>query len=379
MIQRLLSSVLTLALLSNSTLHSISNMQLKDYTSTWSEDIAIDKEDESKVYRSRDFAGLWREYYTNAPTFLEGNQEEYDFYKRYSNGKDSILIRYDELYGQDNYTVESNYLIPRNATLEERFLTYFGINEINPEAMGIYYINLATGEEYSFHGEELFIAASTWKLGLGMAIEDQIKAEKLSKNTGIYYTPEFDVGGTQFITGYYDHYTYIPVSTLMYKMLVPSGNVSAALLWTKLNQLTKNNLQTYLDLVDAGEMEYNREENAITPKFQAYLMRKIYEQQDSYKYVIELLDQAYTKDYARKYIRNQNGVHLIHKCGFYEGHINDVILNLGEYPFVLAIYTNHIDSPKEHIANLAGITTMYTRFVNAEIAQAEIEGEQIVP
>lgn len=375
MIQQLLSTVLVLTLLTPELLQSISNMQLTNYEASWSEDIAIDKDDENKVYRSSDLSNLWRDYFTNAPTFLEGNPEDFDFYKRYSNGKDSILIHYDELYGQDNYTIESNYLIPKNATLEERFLTYLGMNEINSEDIGIYYINLTTGEEYSLHGEDLFTAASTWKLGLGMAIEDQMNAGKLSKNTGIYYTPEFDVGGTQFVTGYYDHYTYIPVSKLMYKMLVPSGNVSAALLWSKLNQLTKNNLQTYVDLVDAGEIEYRRAGNQITPKFQAYLLRKMYEEQASYKYVIELLEKAYPKDYARTYIKNKNGVHIIHKCGFFEGHINDSILNLGDNPFVLTIYTNYINEPKEHIANLSGIATMYTKNTSAEIVQDLIEIE----
>lgn len=226
--------------------------------------------------------------------------------------------------------------------LGETITNYLSAKNINTQNIGIAVKDLKTNEYYTHNADQLFVAGSSMKLPLSVVIYDNINKGKYSGSTKLLYKESHYTTGTTVVPLYYSFGDYISLSTLLQFTLVPSDNIAANVLFDLLSRTgsIQKQIAGYFGGDDTDVLVTSG--NKITPNFMVGVLDELLDEElatkDKYKELVGHITAAYNGRYLK---RNLSGVTIAHKCGFYNGNINDSgIIYVDNKPrYLISIYT----------------------------------------
>ncbi|MDD4003983.1 MAG: class A beta-lactamase-related serine hydrolase [Elusimicrobiaceae bacterium] len=241
-----------------------------------------------------------------------------------------------------------------------------------PGRMGVYIKDLKTGEEFSYHADELFPSASLVKVPVMAAVTKKIRNGEVNWNEKITITRNAKRGGSGHLRRVRSG-TKLSVRDLMVKMITESDNTAAHLLIERVgyDYLQQEFRELGLERTNISPDGMSlcsspvANENYTTPREMAMLVEKIYrgEVVDKDHSAIMLDIMKHTKGRSRFAKKLPRGFALAHKTGMLRLSCSDtgiVYSPQGEY--VMAMLTWKVPDYKyaaNYIAKMAAVTYKY--------------------
>ncbi|WP_238907093.1 serine hydrolase [Clostridium sp. YIM B02506] len=234
--------------------------------------------------------------------------------------------------------------------LENKIKDYLG-NELNN--VGLIYYDLTTNKKISINGDELFTAASTYKVGMNIVAYNMVKEGFLSLNDSIKYSSGYYEEGTGILQSQIDTTLNSPISIqkLLDYAIIYSDNIATNMITEKLGGFDSvRQAVSYF----TGVSEPTVSGNVITPETEFRLLKNLYSNRfDQYhSHLIEVMKNTEFHDRIDKYLPYNL---VAHKIGSYDSYINDVGIIFTDKPYILVIYTNELTDATEKIATLSNI------------------------
>lgn len=202
--------------------------------------------------------------------------------------------------------------------------------------LSLYFYNFKTQEEYSYNGDEYYVAASTTKIPLAMAVADDVNNGKYS----IYTEIEYDYSDYEEGTGILwtqDYIQPITVDEAIYLSIAYSDNITKNML----KRISTVSPYDYISNI-AGNLESNNNENKYTANQLGQVLKKLYINEDNNPYyndILEYMTESIFHDRIDKYLPYDN---VAHKIGNYYRYYHDMGIVYGEEDYVLVIMTKDI-------------------------------------
>jgi len=220
------------------------------------------------------------------------------------------------------------------------------INDIVGESsdFGVYYEDLTTGDKVVYNEDKPFVAASTIKIPIVLDAADMIANKSLSEDQTITYTAGDYEDGTGILQDNDELSGSIKINRLMELMIVDSDNIAT-------NMLQRNCLDIKVYIKDVTGISLDLEGNYITSKQQGIFLKKLYENKDSNKIYINIINNMKNTifhDSLDKYLPWEI---VAHKIGEFDEFIHDCGLIYTQRPYSLSVYTETIGC--EEIAKLS--------------------------
>ncbi|MBR4394186.1 MAG: serine hydrolase [Oscillospiraceae bacterium] len=224
----------------------------------------------------------------------------------------------------------------------EGFREKYGLDETN---FSIAYCCPETGETFFFNVDEFMKAGSTYKLPLNMLWYDLERA-------GVY-APDTEIGG-------------ILLSEAHYRSMVLSENeISEDMLFAlgDFEHFKREILNRY------GGLSYKEipsrywRSNYLSAAFMLNTLQVLYDGQEDYEELLELMEEAQPGEYMRKYA---GSVKVAHKYGWYDEYVHDVGITFTEQPFLLVVFTCGVEGygvAEELIGRLNAALIAYQRIM----------------
>jgi len=248
----------------------------------------------------------------------------------------------------DNSIIETASLEVESNKIKEIIAKYMEENNLNSTNFSFFYCNLENNQYYFYNEYTYFIAASTIKVPLAMVYYDKINNNDLSLDTEFLYRSEDYVAGAGETNIKYKQGDYIPLSFLLEQMIVNSDNTATNILKTELGgekayrilikQYTKE------DLIE----EFN-EQNLTSAKYSYDILKRLYDNQEEYKDLIELMKKSSGGEYLKKNIKD---CEVAHKYGSYNGYVHDYGIVYDEERYIIGIFTKDVNNAENLIANI---------------------------
>lgn len=234
--------------------------------------------------------------------------------------------------------------------LENKIKDYLG-NELNN--VGLIYYDLTTNKKISINADELFTAASTYKVGMNIVAYNMVKEGSLSLNDSIKYSSGYYEEGTGILQSQIDTTLNSPISIqkLLDYSIIYSDNIATNMVNEKLGGF--NSVRQAVSYF-TGVSEPTVSGNVITPETEFRLLKNLYSNRfdEYYAHLIEVMKTTEFHDRIDKYLPYNL---VAHKIGSYDSYINDVGIIFTDKPYILVIYTNELTDATEKIATLSKI------------------------
>lgn len=221
-------------------------------------------------------------------------------------------------------------------------------NNLNQDNFAFFYYNPTTEESYFYNENSYFTAASTIKVPLAMVYYDKINNGDLTPKSTFQYDKEHYEEGSGTIAALYKPGDSVPLQYLLEQMIVNSDNTATNILKTGLGgekayrilikQYTKIHLPS----------EFN-ESNITSASYSLDVLKKIYNNQDDYKELIEFMKKSSGGGYLKKGITN---CEIAHKYGSYEGNIHDYGICYSSTPYLIGIFTKNVPDAENLISTI---------------------------
>lgn len=228
---------------------------------------------------------------------------------------------------------------------------------------GLYVIDLKTGASLGINADEVFPAASTWKLPTVMYVLDQVAAGKASLEEPLTFTEEDWWAGTGILQGSVPGDQY-PLGYLVEVAITHSDNIA----WLMLERrFGVENIEAYAGRLGAQPVWYE-DRVFTTPRDMARLMRlaqgrALRQAGDLQRFLLEALANTLFQDRVAAGV--PEGVTVAHKIGTLPGTVNDVALvDLPEGRFVIAAYSKDIWSEEAAANVIAEVTRKVYQFLS---------------
>ena len=224
-----------------------------------------------------------------------------------------------------------------------------------PGRVGLYYVNLNTGDSFALHEDELFESASVIKLPMFAAIQKWHAKDGLDLRERLTFTEanKFpSCGALQFFPTPME----VDIETLCKLMIAISDNTATNLLIRRFGietfntefrrmGLEKSRMERYLFDAEASARGL---ENRVTPKDMGVLLERIYHRTFVNEAVSAYMEDVLLRQQIKHKIRGYlpKSIPCAHKTGEDNGITNDVGIVYSESPFVVCWLTNHTDVPE---------------------------------
>lgn len=225
---------------------------------------------------------------------------------------------------------------------------YIKNKNLNEDNFAFFYYEPETERTYIYNGEKYFTAASTIKVPLAMIYYDKINNGDLNSDSTFQYLAENYEAGSGTIAALYKVGEYVPLPYLLEQMIVNSDNTATNILKTGLGgekayrilikQYTKQELPA----------EFN-EQNITSANYSLDIIKKLYENQEKYKTLIEFMKKSSGGGYLKK---NITTCEIAHKYGSYEGNIHDYGICFAKQNYLIGIFTQEVPDAENLIANI---------------------------
>ena len=204
---------------------------------------------------------------------------------------------------------------------------------------GLYFINLATGDEFGINDKERYIAASTTKLPMNLLLYKKIAAGEVDFNDKLVFLEEDFEPGAGIIQNspFGTEYTVRETARLS---IVYSDNCGINMI---IRLLGIDNIRQYMMDI-GGTIYYGRDHRSCPYDLAVYAreLYRFYEQEPEIAGIlIEDLQNTMWNDRINKLLPKD--VKVSHKIGNFDGVYNDVGIVFAEQPYVLAVMSEDID------------------------------------
>ncbi len=234
---------------------------------------------------------------------------------------------------------------------------------------GVAVTDLTTGATAAVLGDQVFVAASTFKVPLAMYVFSLVEAGEADLEEPVYYAPEDWEGGAGVLHGAIpgDCYT---VAELVNLALTVSDNIATNML---LRRFGDENVFGYMRELGGTVTNLETGRRATTPRDMALYIELLYrwaarEDGGLYRTLMGLLTQTAFSD--RIAAGAPAGVPVAHKIGTLPAMVHDVgIVFLPDRPFAIAILSAGVNE-QAAAARLADITRIVSAYLSGE-AQPE--------
>ena len=219
-------------------------------------------------------------------------------------------------------------------------LEKYGLDETN---FSIAYCCPETGETYFFNENEFMKAGSIYKLPLNMLWYDL-------EHAGVYAS-DTEISG-------------IPLPEAHYRSMVLSENeISEDMLFAlgDFEHFKREILNRYGGLAYEEVPGRYWRTNYLSAAFLLNTLRVLYDRQEDYSELLELMKEAQPGEYMRKYA---GAVEVAQKYGWYDDCVHTVGITFTERPFLLAVFTCGVQGygvAEEVIARLNAALIAYQR------------------
>lgn len=225
---------------------------------------------------------------------------------------------------------------------------YIKDKNLNEENFAFFYYEPETKKTYIYNGESYFTAASTIKVPLAMIYYDKINNGDLNSDSTFQYMEENYEEGSGTTAALYKAGDNVPLPYLLEQMIVNSDNTATNILKTGLGgekayrilikQYTKQDLPS----------EFN-DENITSANYSLDILKRLYENQEKYQTLIELMKKSSGGGYLKK---NITTCEIAHKYGSYEGNIHDYGICYAKQKYLIGIFTKKVPDAENLIANI---------------------------
>lgn len=239
---------------------------------------------------------------------------------------------------------------------------------------GVAVTDLATGATAAVRGDQVFVAASTFKVPLAMYVFSLVERGEADLAEPVYYVPEDWEGGTGVLHAAIpgDCYT---VAELVDLSLTVSDNIATNML---LRHFGDENVFAYMRELGGAVTNLATGRRATTPRDMARYMELAYRRAaepdgELYRILMGLLTQTVFTD--RIAAGAPAGVPVAHKIGTLPAMVHDIgVVFLPERPFAIAIFSSGVNEAAAAVA-LADITRIVSAYMQggAELA-AQVAG-----
>lgn len=263
--------------------------------------------------------------------------------------------------------------LPQNARGAE-YVPVRGAIERIPGIVGVYARTMSTGAAlFSYHADLDFPAASTIKLVIMLTAFDAAARHPGAMHERIRYRSSELIGGSDFLAGERDG-SYFTVEQLLVPMIQLSDNTASNLLIThfgfdEINRVARRAgmLRTHLrrHFLDAAAIVHHMD-NRTTPRDMANLLYQI--ERGAREGLPTVASPAACRSMIRILLgqtdRNKipaglpQSVACANKTGEVDGVRNDVAIvePFGDSPYVLGVFTKHLDNYAEAYTGIARIS-----------------------
>lgn len=256
------------------------------------------------------------------------------------NESDIVLPSVSE---NDNETVNIQAI-----EIEEIVQKYIKNKNLDENNFAFFYYEPETQKKYIYNGDTYFTAASTIKVPLAMIYYDKINNGDLNDNSTFQYMKDNFEEGAGTTAFFYKVGDNVPLPYLLEQMIVNSDNTATNILKTGLGgekayrilikQYTKQNLP----------VDFN-ENNITSANYALDVLTKIYENQEKYKDLIELMKKSSGGEYLKKNITTFD---VAHKYGSFEGFIHDYGICFTKQEYLIGVFTKKVAGAENLIADI---------------------------
>ena len=247
-------------------------------------------------------------------------------------------------YSLKSYKERLKILHDPHFTLEDRIKIFLGPDSEN---IGLIYYNLETSENININPNNIFMAASVYKVGLSMYTYYLANNGLISLDDVVYYIDIDYEDGSGILQGE-DYIGGRSVQELLDLSIIYSDNIAANMLWRHLGGYYNFKYGLY-DLI---EVECDVVENVLTPDMEFRILKYIYDNKDdtNFSHLIETMKQTISNDRIDKYLPSDK---VAHKIGDYDGYSHDVGIVFADSPFILVVFTDCIENSYEKTAQIS--------------------------
>jgi beta-lactamase class A len=250
------------------------------------------------------------------------------------NKESSEFLIESEVYSDINYKDEDYIEVVETTSydreIEEIIKRYAQGYEDN---LSLYYYNFETKDEYSYNGDEYYVAASTTKIPLAMSVADDVYNGEYSMDTEIKYSYDDYEEGTG-ILWQEDYIAPITVDDAIYLSIVYSDNIAKNML-RRISTISTND---YISNI-TGNVSLINDENKYTANQLGEVLKKLYlneEKNPYYDNILEYMSETVFHDRIDKYLPYYN---VAHKIGTYYRYYHDIGIIYAKEEYVLVIMT----------------------------------------
>ncbi|SFD24329.1 serine hydrolase [Clostridium uliginosum] len=228
--------------------------------------------------------------------------------------------------------------------LEDRISLYLGTDKEN---VGLIYYDLNSDEYINFNEDDIFVAASTYKVSLNVLTYERAKENKNLLNTTIKYEDKYYEEGT----GVLQNLTDIPnmkIQDLLDLSIINSDNIATNMVGSYFG----GHAQARKEVWNMFDVPISYSDNVTTPNAEFKILKHIYDNKDdiNYAHLIKVLQSTDCHSRIDKYLPYDI---VAHKVGSSNEYIHDIGLVLDKNPYILIIYTKDLDNPEEKIAQIS--------------------------
>ena len=253
-------------------------------------------------------------------------------------------------YTSLSYTERLDMLYDNNYSLEDRIKIYLADDLDN---IGLVYYNFENNNTININWDKEFIAASTYKVGLNFYAYYLDSIGKLDLDQYIDYLPEDYEEGTGILQDEYYIGSY-KIQNLLDLSLIYSDNIATNMIGRYLG----SHEEVRKTLYNLLKIDFPTEENIITPEIEYKILKYIYEfsYYPNFSHMLSVLTHSEYNDRLTKYIDSNI---IAHKIGTYDSYIHDVGIVFSNSPYIVIVYTHHIEDAEEKIANISNAIYQY--------------------
>lgn len=197
--------------------------------------------------------------------------------------------------------------------------------------------DIESGETWFYQEDKFMVGGSMYKMPLNMVLTDMIDSGELENTENIQLS--------------------------RYNSIVYSDNEAAQ--WLR-KKISENNVEYRSALARYSGFEatdlpdsYFRD-NRFSPRFMINTLRYLYDNSDTYAFVINCMKLAHPGRYFCKY---QGDYEIAHKYGFFENALCDSAIVYTERPFVLVCMTQSVSNAEELLGEVCEMFAMYANYL----------------
>lgn len=235
-----------------------------------------------------------------------------------------------------------------DATIEEGIKKILGDDYIR---VGFVYYDLANDSKIEMNPNRIFSAASTYKVGLVMAAQENIRQGKMKLEDTVQYKSSMFQGGTGVLQAQTNTTLKDPVAIgdLIDVTIKHSDNIGASMIASKFDG---GHIGARKEINALTGIDIDTKENKITPAIAFTLLKRLYDNKDDElnSHLIDLMKHTDFHDRIDKYVPQDI---TAHKIGDYDTYVHDIGIVFTDKPYIFVMYTNGVPYAAEKIAQIS--------------------------